>query len=318
MTRIMVTGGAGFIGSHLCERLLNDQRGEIHVVDNFDPFYSRDIKEQNLRGFRHQVVFHETDLRDSDAVSTLMDDARPEIIVHLAAKAGVRPSIEDPDGYVQTNLVAWTHLLNQAVRVGTRHIVFGSSSSVYGNSAPVPFSEKDPVMEPISPYASTKRAGELLAYTFHHLYGLNIACLRFFTVYGPRQRPDLAIHKFARRIEDGTPITLFGDGSTSRDYTFVSDIVDGVVRTMDWLRGKSSPTFDIFNLGNSSPCTLSDLVAAIEYALGKKAKIERTEMQPGDVNRTFANVNHARDTLGYAPTTDLPSGLSQFVEWMRA
>lgn len=318
MKRILVTGGAGFIGSHLCERLLRDNAGEVHVVDNFDDFYSRDVKERNLAAFRDRVQFHELDLRRRDDVTALMDAATPDIVVHLAAKAGVRPSIEDPDAYVKANLVAWTHLLEHAVRVGTRHIAFGSSSSVYGNSAPVPFSEKDPVMEPISPYASTKRAGELLAYTFHHLYRINIACLRFFTVYGPRQRPDLAIHKFARLIEDGKPITLFGDGTTSRDYTFVDDIVDGVVRTMDWLARQDEPAFDIFNLGNSSPCTLAELVAAIETALGKAAKIERMGMQPGDVDRTYADVSHAKAVLGYEPRTELAAGLAAFVDWLRA
>ncbi|MEM6531713.1 MAG: NAD-dependent epimerase/dehydratase family protein [Myxococcota bacterium] len=317
MKRILVTGGAGFIGSHLCERLLRDHTGELHVVDNFDDFYARDVKEQNLASFRDQVHFHELDLRRGEDVATLMDSAKPDIVVHLAAKAGVRPSIEDPDAYVRANLVAWTHLLENSVRVGTRHIAFGSSSSVYGNSAPVPFSEKDPVMEPISPYAATKRAGELLGYTFHHLHRVNIACLRFFTVYGPRQRPDLAIHKFARLIEAGQPITLFGDGSTSRDYTFVDDIVDGVVRTMRWLEGQDAPAFDIFNLGNSSPCTLAELVAAIESALGKSAIIERLGMQPGDVDRTFADVSHAKEVLGYEPRTELAEGLASFVKWLR-
>ncbi|MEL6544259.1 MAG: NAD-dependent epimerase/dehydratase family protein [Myxococcota bacterium] len=257
------------------------------------------------------------DLREGDEVRVLMDEAKPDIIVHLAAKAGVRPSIEDPDGYVRANIVAWNHLLNEAVRVGCKNIAFGSSSSVYGNSAPVPFSEKDPVMNPISPYASTKRAGELVAYTYHHLNAMNIACLRFFTVYGPRQRPDLAIHKFARRIFNEETITLFGDGTTSRDYTFVEDIVDGVVRSMNWLATRDAPTFDIFNLGNSSPCTLSELVAAIENAVGKSAIIERLGMQPGDVNRTFADVTHAKATFGYEPKTDLETGLARFVEWLR-
>ncbi|MEO0459712.1 MAG: NAD-dependent epimerase/dehydratase family protein [Myxococcota bacterium] len=319
MTRILLTGGAGFIGSHFAEHVLRDETHALWIVDNFDPFYDRRIKEANLEAIRKnpRARIREVDLTDRSSLHQVMEEAQPEVIVHLAAKAGVRPSIEDPNGYVRANVVAWTELLQLATEFSVKKIVFGSSSSVYGNSNVVPFSESDPVMKPISPYAATKRAGELIAHTFHHIHGLSVVCLRFFTVYGPRQRPDLAIHKFARRILDDQPITLFGDGSTSRDYTYIDDIVAGVFGSIAWLKDQESPAFEIFNLGNSTPCTLRDLVTGIEEALQKKARIEWAGMQPGDVVRTFADIRRAQDLLGYDPKTDLSTGLARFAEWIQ-
>jgi UDP-glucuronate 4-epimerase len=317
--RILVTGGAGFIGSHLCERLLHETQAALVVVDNFDPFYSRSIKEANLASFRThpRVHFVELDLRDGRRTRTLYDEARPDMVIHLAAKAGVRPSIADPSGYVEANVGATTRLLELAAGHATRSFLFVSSSSVYGDSTPVPFREDARVDAPISPYAATKRACELIASTFHQLYGIGVACARLFTVYGPRQRPDLAIHNFARRILDGKAITLFGDGTSARDYTYVDDIIDGLVRCAGWLVTQRSPPMDVFNLGGASPVSLGELVTALEVALGRRAIVERAPRQPGDVVRTYASIERAREAFGYAPQVDLASGLSRFVHWLR-
>lgn len=311
MRRIVVTGAAGFIGSHLCEALLD--RGDCVVgIDNFDSFYDPAVKRRNVARFIEHPDFelHEVDIRDSVAIDTAMTGA--EAVVHLAARAGVRPSIEQPMLYQDVNVTGTCVLLESARNHGVTRFVFGSSSSVYGNNPKVPFSETDNVDHPISPYAATKKAGELLGHTYAHLFGLQVICLRFFTVFGPRQRPDLAIHKFTRLIESGEPIPLFGDGSTSRDYTYVADIVDGILRALD-----VNCPFRIFNLGGSHPITLSELVAAIERALGKKAHIERLPTQPGDVERTYADVSRAQEELGYAPATSLDVGLERFVAWFR-
>jgi len=312
MARILVTGAAGFIGSHLCEALIRVEH-EVVGLDSFDDFYDPAQKRQNLSAILNHPRFTlmEGDIRDVRMVERTLDGI--DVVVHLAARAGVRPSIEQPRLYQDVNVGGTLVILEAARRHPTTRFVFGSSSSVYGNSSKVPFAESDPVDAPISPYAATKRAGELLGRTYHHLYGMPMTCLRFFTVYGPRQRPDLAIHKFARLIEAGRPIPVFGDGSMTRDYTFINDIVDGVLRGIVRCEG-----FRTYNLGNSSPVPLGDLIRALESALGKKARIERLPAQAGDVQRTFADITLARRELGFEPTTDLTTGLARFVQWLRA
>ncbi len=312
VTSTLVTGAGGFIGAHVCAALL--ARGQRVVgLDNFDAFYPPSIKRRNLAELCSADGFSlvEGDIRDATLVQNLLHD-RVEAVIHLAARAGVRPSIAQPVLYEQVNVGGTSTLLEAARQAGVQRFIFASSSSVYGNNEKVPFAETDNVDYPISPYAATKKAGELLAHTYAHLFGLNVTCLRFFTVYGPRQRPDLAIHKFARLIEAQQAIPVFGDGSTSRDYTYIDDIVDGVLRALDACAG-----YRIYNLGGSSPVTLSDLIAALERALGKKAVIDRRPMQPGDVNRTFADISRARSDLGYNPQTPLDEGLARFVAWLR-
>ena len=312
MSRIVVTGAAGFIGSHLCEALL--ARGDqVLGIDNFDSFYEPRVKMANIASCREHSAFemHEGDIRDADFVTgVLAHDV--DVVVHLAARAGVRPSIEQPLLCQDINVHGTAVMLESAGLQGIRKFVFASSSSVYGNNEKVPFAESDNVDHPISPYAASKKAGELLAYTYAHLYDMSVTCLRFFTVYGPRQRPDLAIHKFTRLIDRGDPIPVFGDGSTMRDYTYIDDILDGVMRSIDKCAG-----YRIYNLGESSPVSLSDLISAIETALGKKANINRLPMQAGDVNRTYADVSLAREELGYNPTTRIEDGLARFVRWYR-
>jgi UDP-glucuronate 4-epimerase len=313
---LLVTGAAGFIGSHLCERLLAGG-DRVTGIDNFDPFYPPAMKRANLSAARQhdRFDFHETDLRDTEAIRTLWQQTGPfDAVVHLAAKAGVRPSIADPVGYEQANVLATVNLLNLATRESPHpRFIFASSSSVYGNNQKVPFAEDDPVTEPISPYAATKRAGELISYTFHHLYALPVFCLRFFTVYGPRQRPDLAIHKFTARLLSGEPIDQFGDGLSSRDYTYIDDIIDGVTAAVDRCAG-----YEIINLGNSEPVTLADMIATIEQATGVAATIRALPAQPGDVERTCADISKAGNLLDYHPTTNFADGVGRFVEWYRA
>ena len=311
---ILVTGGAGFIGSHLCEALLQREH-KVVALDSFDDFYEPAVKRTNLAKCEGKDDFSlvEGDIRDADTVNTVLHEHGVDVIVHLAARAGVRPSIEQPVVYQNVNVGGTAVLLEAARLHGVRKFIFASSSSVYGNNKKVPFAESDNVDFPISPYAASKKAGELLCHTFHHLYGMDITCLRFFTVYGPRQRPDLAIHKFARLIEAGRPIPVFGDGTMMRDHTFIDDIVDGVLRAIDKCAG-----FAIYNLGNSHPVSLADLIAAIERALGKKATIDRQPPQPGDVERTFSDVSRAKADLGYVPRTALADGLPRFVEWLRS
>jgi UDP-glucuronate 4-epimerase len=321
--RVVVTGGAGFIGSHLCRALLH--RGDtVWAVDSFDPFYDPAIKREGIRPLLDDPRFRlvEADIRDGAGVEAglLAAGARAgeiDAIVHLAARAGVRPSIEEPVLYSQVNVEGTVAMLELARRLRVPAFVFGSSSSVYGNSAPVPFSESDPVGQPISPYAATKRAGELLAHTYGHLYGLSVVCLRFFTVYGPRQRPDLAIHKFARLMSAGQEIPFFGDGSTRRDYTYVDDIVQGVTRAVDHALAHPG-CYELLNLGESDTVTLSRLVELLGQALGVEPRLRRLPPQPGDVERTCADVSRARDLLGYAPTTRIEQGIPLFVEWFRS
>ncbi|MDX1396538.1 MAG: GDP-mannose 4,6-dehydratase [Gemmatimonadota bacterium] len=315
MSRFLVTGAAGFIGSHLCERLV--ERGqEVVGLDNFDDFYDPAVKRSNLEGIAGHDAFEliEGDIRDPGALSALPDGI--ECIVHLAARAGVRPSIEQPVLYQDVNVAGTQQLLELARRRGIRRFVFGSSSSVYGNNSKVPFSEDDPVDHPISPYAATKRAGELLCHTYTHLFGIRCACLRFFTVYGARQRPDLAIHKFTRLLSEGRPIQQFGDGTTRRDYTHIGDILQGVEGAIDFLR-REDAAFEIVNLGESETVELTRLIALISGALGVTPEIEVLPPQPGDVERTYADISKARRLLGYDPVTKIDAGIPRFVEWFR-
>jgi len=309
---ILVTGGAGFIGSHTCERLLRDGH-RVSVIDELNDFYSPALKRANLAQLSGygQVEFHQTDICDAGEVSRIVADHKTEAIIHLAARAGVRPSLEQPLLYERVNVYGTTVLLEAARQAGVRKFVFASSSSIYGAANQVPFSESDLGNLPISPYAATKLAGEKLCYTWSHLYGIEMVCLRFFTVYGPRQRPDLAIRKFSQNIANGQPIPLFGDGTTGRDYTFVEDIADGIVRALRYDRAP----YDIFNLGNSSPVSLLTLVQTIEEVVGRKAIIEWLPEQPGDVPITFADISKARRLLGYAPATPLAEGIRKFVDW---
>ncbi|HEC04551.1 MAG TPA: NAD-dependent epimerase/dehydratase family protein [Phycisphaerales bacterium] len=311
--KILVTGAAGFIGSHLSERLLGDGH-DVIGVDNFDDFYDPQVKRRNisrcLQNDRFRLI--EADIRDSAAMNEATGQD-VEVIVHLAAKAGVRPSIEEPLLYADVNINGTMVLLESAKRRGIGRFVIASSSSVYGNNEKVPFSEEDNVDFPISPYAATKKACELICHTYHHLCGTSITCLRFFTVYGPRQRPDLAIHKFARLIEAGRPIPVYGDGSMMRDFTYIDDIIDGTVAATDRCAG-----FNIYNLGESRPISVNDLIAEIENALGKKAVREYLPVQPGDVERTYADVKRAGRDLCYNPRTDIRTGLAHFTEWLRS
>ena len=314
MGAILVTGGAGFIGSHLTDRLLADGR-EVVVLDNFDPFYDVAAKRRNLEAASKHPRMHlvSGDIRDQASVDAAFDAAPIDAVVHLAARAGVRPSIEDPVVYASVNLDGTVRMLEACRRRGVSRFVFGSSSSVYGNNVKAPFAEDDPVDHPISPYAATKRAGELLAHTYHHLFGMKIACLRFFTVFGPRQRPDLAIRKFAELMADGREIPVFGDGTTGRDYTYVDDIVDGVVRALDRASG-----FHIWNLGGAHPIVLNDLIERLARGLTRTPQIRRLPPQPGDVDRTWADIARAKRELEWAPSTDFEQGMDAFLAWFEA
>ncbi|MDH3732653.1 MAG: GDP-mannose 4,6-dehydratase [Gemmatimonadota bacterium] len=315
MKRILVTGAAGFIGSHLVERLL-DRGLEVVGLDNFDDFYDPTVKRSNLEAALDHAAFElvEGDIRDAEALDALPDGWTS--IVHLAARAGVRPSIEQPILYQDVNVTGTQQLLEVARRRGVDEFVFGSSSSVYGNNRKIPFSESDPVDHPISPYAATKRAGELLCHTYSHLFGLGCLCLRFFTVYGPRQRPDLAIHKFTRLLSAGETIQQFGDGTTKRDYTHIEDILQGVEAAIEYTAGHPG-AFDIVNLGESQTVELSRLIGLISSALGVEPRIEVLPPQPGDVEQTYADISHARRLLGYAPETPIDVGIPGFVDWYR-
>jgi UDP-glucuronate 4-epimerase len=312
--RILVTGGAGFIGSHLSERLLR-QGHEVSIVDELNDFYAPQMKRGNLAAIGHTGVarFYENDIRDEAAIARIFAEARPEAVIHLAARAGVRPSLEQALLYESVNVRGTMVLLEAARTTGVARFVFASSSSIYGASSHVPFSETDWDTLPISPYAATKMAGEKVCYTYSHLYKLPVICLRFFTVYGPRQRPDLAIRKFTGLIDAGKPIPVFGDGSTSRDYTYVDDTVSGIVAALH-----HDTTYDIFNLGNSSPVKLTELIHLIETNLGKQAVIKWLPDQPGDVPITYADISKAKHLLGYDPRTPIAEGIRKFVEWYRA
>jgi UDP-glucuronate 4-epimerase len=308
--RILVTGGAGFIGSHLVEKLLAAGL-EVAVLDDFNDFYDPQIKHANIAGFAKDVTMHHVDLRDGASVRNLFHRQKFEAVAHLAARAGVRPSIQHPQLYYDTNISGTLHLLDAASVTKVERFIFASSSSVYGASKTVPFSEDQHLTQTLSPYAATKIAGEFLCSTFSHLYQMRVIALRYFTVYGPRQRPDLAIHQFTRRIHAGQPLDQFGDGSTRRDYTYIDDVIQGTMAALKY----DGPLFDIFNLGESETIQLQDLIGAIENALGKKAKINRLPEQAGDMPLTCADISKSRKLLGYNPTTRFSDGLPRFIDW---
>jgi UDP-glucuronate 4-epimerase len=310
----LVTGGAGFIGSHVCERLLQDGHA-VWAFDDLNDFYDPQIKRSNLRDIQAMAKpfeFFHGDLCDAGAVNEVFSSVKFDQVIHLAARAGVRPSLDKPALYQRVNVEGTVNVLEAARKSGVKKITLASSSSVYGVNAKVPFSEADPIFSAISPYAASKLACEALGHTYHHVYGLDVVMLRFFTVYGPRQRPDLAIHKFTKLIDAGKPIPVFGDGSTARDHTFVSDILEGIIACT-----KKEFGYDIFNLGESQTVKLSELIALIENALGKKAVIDRQPMQPGDVPITFADISKAREKLGYNPQVKAAKGIPLFVDWFR-
>ncbi len=312
---ILITGGAGFIGSALCDFLI--AKGDnIICYDNFDPFYAEAVKRNNLKGVAGNQNFKliEGDLTNYEKLSSVFTSHTFDMVVHLAAKAGVRPSIMDPKAYAAVNVTGTINLLELMKIHGVKNLVFASSSSIYGNNEKVPYSETDNVDFPISPYAATKKSGELFTYNYHHLYDLNVINLRFFTVYGPRQRPDLAIHKFFKSIYNNSPIDVYGDGSTSRDYTYVDDIVDGIYAAMNYITA-GNRIYETINLGNSNPITLEGLIRAIETVTQKKFIINRLPMQQGDVNRTFADISKAQSLLNYRPATKLLDGLEKFKVW---
>lgn len=317
----LVTGGAGFIGSHLVKQLL-EREAAVICIDDFNDFYDPQIKEENLRPFAKHPKFqlHKTDIRDNKALTEIFETHASALqqggIVHLAARAGVRPSLAEPRLYLETNVTGTLNLAELARVYGIRKFVFASSSSVYGDCAgdAKPFIETQDISKPISPYASTKAMGESLLHTYSHLHGLQVVALRFFTVYGPGQRPDLAIHKFTRLIDQGKAIPVFGDGTTRRDYTYIDDIMQGVLASIEY----DKTPYEIFNLGESQTTSLSDLIQCIESNLGKTAIINRQPMQPGDVSITYADISKAKKILGYNPTTKIPEGIPKFMDWYNA
>ncbi len=310
--KILITGGAGFIGSHFVERCLGLGHS-VEVVDEFNDFYDVAIKRRNVAAFAKDAVVHELDIRNADAMLRLFKEARYDCIVHLAARAGVRPSIKDPRLYVETNILGTLNLLEAAKQANVPRFVCASSSSVYGVLKTLPFREDLALTQTISPYAATKLAGEQICSNFSHLFGLRTINLRFFTVYGPRQRPDLAIHSFTRAIWEGRSIQQFGDGTTRRDYTYIDDIMQG----MEACLGYEGQLCDVFNLGESQTTTLSELISTIEASLGKKAVIQKMGEQPGDVPVTYADISKARALLGYNPHTKIAEGIPKFAEWFR-
>ena len=315
---VLITGCAGFIGSHLTQRLLGAGRGVVGV-DNFCDFYSEAIKRKNIAPAMAAPGFElvEADIRDRAAMLELFARVQPETVIHLAAMAGVRPSIENPAYYAAVNVDGTVNLLDGAAAAGTAKFIFTSRSSVYGNNAKVPFAEDDRVDFPISPYAATKKAGELLCHTYTHVHGLPVFCLRLFTVFGPRQRPDLAIHKFLRLVSAGKPIPMFGDGSTSRDYTFVEDIVSGFCAAMEKCGSKGAPAFRVYNIGGNHPVSLREMIDIIGKVTGKRIVIDQQPMQAGDVERTWADLSRSKAELGYEPRTSLEDGIRRQWEWLR-
>jgi UDP-glucuronate 4-epimerase len=312
--RILVTGAAGFIGSHLCEALIKDN--QIFGIDNFCDYYSPEVKKNNIEKLLLNDSFNisEIDIRDVEALEEFFNKHVVDVVIHLAAMAGVRPSIIDPVLYTEVNINGTVNLLEQCKKHNVKKFVFASSSSVYGNNKKTPFTESDVVDFPISPYASTKKAGELICYTYHHLEAMSIACLRFFTVYGPRQRPDLAIHKFAKKIQNNETIDVYGDGSSRRDYTYITDILDGIVKAVKFIQ--TGNKFEVFNLGESQTISLSTMIETIENAMGIKANKNVLPMQPGDVYITYADITKSRKMLGYSPSVCFEEGITKFVNWL--
>ena len=308
---VLITGGAGFIGSHVASSLL-DQGKQVIIVDNFNDFYDPAIKRKNVVELRSHgaPVIREVDILDLEGLHRVFSDVMPQVVIHLAAWAGVRPSLERPALYSSVNVTGTVHMLELAREFRVPCFIFGSSSSVYGGSTRVPFAEDDPADNPVSPYAATKRAGELLCRTYSHNFGMNITCLRFFTVYGPRQRPEMAIHKFSRLIWEGREVTVFGDGSSRRDYTYVDDIVQGILSSV-----RVNPSFAVVNLGESQTLSLLDLIRLLEGELGKKARLQFRPDQAGDMAITYADISLAREMLGYAPATPVQEGIRKFAEW---
>ncbi len=311
--RILITGGAGFIGSRLSKHLL-ERGSEVLVIDNLNDYYDPAIKENNIKTLSHfdTFKFFKGDIRSVQDMDMIFSTHKIEMVIHLAAQAGVRPSIQDPKLYYDVNVMGTLNILETMRKYGCRKMVFGSSSSVYGNNKTTPFSEKHPVDNPISPYAATKKSGELLCYNYHHLYNFDIFCLRFFSVYGPGQRPEMAIAKFTDAIFNDKDIPMYGDGSSERDYTYVDDIVQGIMASMKKLRG-----YDIFNLGESSTISLKNLIHLIEKNCGKDAHINKLPMQAGDVSITYADISKAKEKLSYHPTTDIQTGVANYVKWYR-
>jgi UDP-glucuronate 4-epimerase len=309
--RVLITGGAGFIAYHLASALLKST-AEVYLLDNFNDFYDPEIKRQNVRDIQAQghAPIYEVDILDRERLRQVFKETRPDAIVHLAAWAGVRPSLEKPEIYTSVNITGTVNLLELAKEFSTPCFIFGSSSSVYGGSQRVPFTETDPVDRPVSPYAATKRAGELLCHTYSYNFSMHITCLRFFTVYGPRQRPEMAIHKFAQLMVEEKEIPIFGKGDSRRDYTYVEDIVSGILAAIE-----VNPRFDIFNLGESQTITLMELVEHLETALGKKARIRHMPVQAGDMDVTYADITHARQMLGYSPQKPVKEGIRLFADW---
>ena len=314
--KFLITGGAGFIGSTLCEFLIN-KGNQVVCFDNFDTFYSKNTKLDNIAELLKHPNFSlvEGDLINQESLNKVFAEHKVDLVIHLAAKAGVRPSIMDPQAYVQVNINGTMNLLESMKKVGAKNFVFSSSSSVYGNNDKIPYSETDNVDFPISPYAATKKGGELLTFTYHHLHQFNVVNLRFFTVFGPRQRPDLAIHKFFDRLYNNQEIEMYGDGSTSRDYTYIDDIISGIDAASDLLLSAPNAIYETINLGNSSPIQLRNLIQLIEEVCDKKFSIKQMPMQEGDVDRTFADIRKAKELLNYSPQTDMKNGLSKFKAW---
>lgn len=313
MTKILVTGGAGFIGSHLSETLLKQEQ-EVICLDNFNDYYNPEIKRNNIALLQEQCNYTliEGDILNLDLLRQIFADYKFDIVVHLAARAGVRPSIQEPLLYQQVNVGGTTNLLEMAKEFRTQKFIFGSSSSVYGENEKVPFSENDPVDHPISPYASTKKACELICYTYHHLYDIPTTCLRFFTVYGPRQRPDMAIHKFTRAIDAGEQITMYGEGNSRRDYTYITDIIEGICKSIE-----CCSDYHIYNLGESRTIELRQLIRLIAKCLGQQPKIKKLAMQPGDVPITFADITKAKNKISYHPKVNIEQGIAKFVDWFK-
>jgi len=324
--KILITGAAGFIGSHTAERALR-QGHSVVGLDNFNYYYNPDFKRENVAAINATAaecgsgdvdfVMIEGDIRDKALLNQIFSQHKPDAVIHLAANAGVRPSIKNPELYTEVNINGTVNLLECMRENEVKRLLFASSSSVYGNNQKLPFAETDFVDHPISPYAATKKAGELLCHTYHHLYGINVACLRFFTVYGPRQRPDLAIYKFTGLISQDKPVPVYGDGSTKRDYTFIGDILDGMFKALDYINSPQS-RYDIFNLGESKVISLGDMISTIEQALGKKAVLHHMPSFKGDVECTFADISHSQTELGYNPVTNFEQGIEVFVEWYTA